>query len=562
MIQYVFMSCMGPVDAIYLIPHVVVEEHVVHAANLSLPPPGKPISSSQSRTCRAMFVQGKTAALLAIFAILAAAYVLRLRRSSSRLPLPPGPRGLPLIGNLRQIPSVNPWRTLRAWHLAYGPIITVRYGPNPTIVLGSYAVTRELLEKRGSIYSSRPRMVVVGDHVYGGRLTSLLPYGARWRAQHRVQASFLNVRAAQKYHPLQDVESKQLLWELLDSNDFPAVFTRYSASLIFALAYGTRITDGAIGESADFTRLMEDILREVDGNPIVDAFPILDRLPQFLAPWKTRGSRLYRRQVQTFEKNMEDALKTSAWNWTKAAFNLKDAKHLEREEMSFIVGVLHEAAHTVPMVLEVFVMASVLHQDAVRRAQEELDAVVGPGRLPTLNDMPDLPYVNAFIREVFRWRPITPGGMPHAVIQDDEYMGYRIPKGATVVVNHWSLDLDGELFDDPLEFKPERWITNPDVPESVFGFGRRICPGRHVGRNSVLLIIARMLWSYHIGHNYENGKKHEIDPWDMTQGPDSRPMPFKASFRIRSPEHREVVEREWLDSEKDVDVLLEQIASL
>jgi len=81
-------------------------------------------------------------------------------------------------------------------------------------------------------------------------------------------------------------------------------------------------------------------------------------------------------------------------------------------------------------------MARILHQDAVLHVQRELDAVVGPDRLPTVEDMPHLPYVNAFVREVFSWRPITLGGRPHAIIEDDEYMGYRIPRGSTVVANH------------------------------------------------------------------------------------------------------------------------------
>ncbi|KAF4632934.1 hypothetical protein G7Y89_g5181 [Cudoniella acicularis] len=313
---------------------------------------------------------------------------------------------------------------------------------------------------------------------------------------------------SQKHHILQDIESKQLLRELLNSNKFTAIFYRYSSSLIFTLAYGKRMMNGNEEGLKGFVEVVKEVLQEVDGNLIVDTFPILDYLPRCVAAWKERGT-----------------------------FRLSEVKHLEREELALVIGVLYEAAHTTPMVLEVFVMASVLHQDAVCRAQRELDIVVGLDRVPTFEDMPSLPYVNAFVREVFRWRPITPGGMHHAVIEGDEHMGYRIPKGTTVVANHWSLNLDGELFEHPYGFRPERWIANPNLPESAFGFGRRVCPGKHIGRNSVLLIIARIIWAYHMDHTYENGKKQDIDPWEMTQGPNSQPIPFKASFRIRSLGH-------------------------
>jgi len=505
----------------------------------------------------------KTIALLLLLCLFFVSYLARPYRRGRALPLPPGPKGLPLIGNAHQIPSINPWRTYKTWHGQYGPIITVRRGAEITIILGSYSAAQALLNKRSSIYSSRPRMVVVGDHVYGGRMTSLLPYGARWRVQHRVQASFLNIRMARKYHNIQDTESRQLVHELLSSSsDFAAIFYRYSSSLIFTLAYGKRIAHGDQQELKAFADLVEEVLQEVDGNFIVDSFPILDHLPRCIAPWKERGRRLYRKQAVLFQKFMAEASKTGSWNWTKAAFRLADVLHVDKEELSFIIGVLIEAAHTTPMVLEVFVMASILHQDAVLRAQRELDVVVGLDRLPAVEDLPRLPYVNAFVREVFRWRPITPGGMVHATIEEDEYMGYRIPKGATVVANHWSLDLDGDLFEHPHEFKPERWIENPNLPESAFGFGRRVCPGQHLGRSSVLLIVARILWAYDMDYHYENGERQDIDPWDMTQGPDSRPSPFKAAFRVRSSGHQEVIEKEWRRAEKDVDVLLDQAASL
>ena len=173
------------------------------------------------------------------------------------------------------------------------------------------------------------------------------------------------------------------------------------------------------------------------------------------------------------------------------------------------------------MVLEVFVMASVLHQAAVCRAQSELDIIVGLDRLPTFEDMPSLAYVNASVQEALRWQPITPGGMHHAVIEGDEYMGYRIPKGTTVVANHWFLDPDGELFEHPYEFGPERWITDPNLPESAFRFGRRVCPGKHIGQNSALLIVARILWAYHMDYSYENCKNARYRPL----GNDSRSQP-------------------------------------
>ena len=498
---------------------------------------------------------------LLIATALIALFVFKLCLDRQRLPLPPGPKGLPFVGNLYQIPDTNPWRTFRKWHQKYGSVISVKSGSNITIILGSHKAAKDLLETRSSIYSSRPHLVLIGDFIYGGYQTALLPYGPQWRLHRRIQAAFVNVRTSQRYRILQDIESKQLLREMLHSNDFDSNFRRYSASVLFALTYGKRMASYYEPEIQEISEIMNVVLEEASRSTVAEAFPFLNSFPDILAPWKPRAKLLFKRHVRLFAEYMDAALKTESWNWCKEALQLEASGEVDRVELSFILGSLYEASHTSVLVLEVFVLASVLHKDAVCLAQEELDKVVGSTRLPRFEDAPNLPYVNAFIREVMRWRPATPGGMPHVSVQDDEYMGYRIPKGATVVANHWSLDFDEAVFANAYEFKPQRWLENPDLPQITFGFGRRVCPGKHIGQNSLFIVISRLLWAYHIGHAYENGKKQEVDPWDMTQTSDSGPMPFNALFRSRSPKHQEVIDREFTESDNNADIILRQIGS-
>ncbi|KAI9764930.1 MAG: hypothetical protein M1840_007955 [Geoglossum simile] len=494
--------------------------------------------------------------------VLCTIFFLRRRQN---LPLPPGPPQLPIIGNLHQIPSRNPWRTYQKWHKKYGPIITLRKGSGITIILGSDKVARDLLERRSSIYSSRPHMFLIGDCIFGGFQPALTPYGQRWRLQHRIQMAFVNIRISQEYRALQGLEVRQLLRDLAEGDGFVRAFRRHSTSLLFALTYGKRIVSGnelEMQELDEIGEIIEKVLREAGRDSIAEAFPIFNCLPGLLAPWKRSAQQLFDRQRQILGKNMDAALKTSSWNWCKQAQKLQAAGAIDRVELSFVLGGLHEASHTVPMIMEVFVMASVLHPEAVSRTQEEIDTIVGSHRLPSFEDRSRMPFLAAFIQEVMRWRPITPGGMPHASIQDDEYMGYYIPKGAIVVANHWSLDLDKDAFEDPEDFKPQRWIENPGLPLATFGFGRRACPGKHIGQNSLYSVISCVLWAFHIDYAYENGKRLEIDPWNMTQGSDSRPMPFKACFRPRSQRHQEIIERECARlSGADFEAILDAIGS-
>ena len=402
-----------------------------------------------------------------------------------------------------------------------------------------------------------------GECVSKGLRTLLMPYGPQWRRHQRLQASFLNVRISQTYTALQDVESKQLIYELVqtDGDDFSSCFHRYSSSLIYALAYGKRLERGGEREAQEIGQIMEGFLYAARvGTWIVDALPVLNYLPTWLAPWKKYGDQLHRFEAEVYTKNLLNGQAKRQWNWSKQVMDMKESQGMTPLELAYDVGITYEAgSDTTTMALEVFVMAAVLYPDFIRKAQREIDEVVGAARLPDYSDKPTLPYIQAVVNEVLRWRPVSAGGIPHAVIQDDEYMGYRIPAGAIVIGNHWAIHLDETVYEDAMAFNPDRWIEDPTLPLNAFGFGRRVCTGQHIARNSLFLNIARMIWTFDISHKYENGVKVEIDPLAMTQGFNSRPMPFKASFTVRSPGRRSIVEDSWRSEVKDVDVIMARI---
>ena len=123
--------------------------------------------------------------------------------------------------------------------------------------------------------------------------------------------------------------------------------------------------------------------------------------------------------------------------------------------------------------------------------QKELDDHIGNDRIPDFNDIPNLPTVRAIIKEVLRWRPVTAGGVPHQLIKDDTYKSYHFAKGTGFHANQWAIHRDPELYPDPENFRPERWLSPqfsttyrepltqfPNLQNyTCFGFGRRICPG-------------------------------------------------------------------------------------
>ncbi len=166
-------------------------------------------------------------------------------------------------------------------------------------------------------------------------------------------------------------------------------------------------------------------------------------------------------------------------------------------------------------------LAMVVFPEVQRRAQVELDTVVGRARPPTFADAPQLLYVRAIIKEVLRWRPAVERGLPHKAVEDDWYDGMFIPNGATCMANIWHCNRDRAIFgDDADDFKPERHLDPkgeeilPGPRETngeghvTFGFGRRICVGKHLANDLLFICTARVLWAVTLERAQDkNGKE-------------------------------------------------------
>ncbi|KAL1738116.1 cytochrome P450, partial [Schizophyllum fasciatum] len=156
----------------------------------------------------------------------------------------------------------------------------------------------------------------------------------------------------------------------------------------------------------------------------------------------------------------------------QAALGLSDS------EAAYLAGSMFGAgSDTTASAISVAVMAAATHPDAQERVARELEAVVGRGRAPTYADKDALPQTMAFVLESFRWRPVTAAGGAHKATKDLIWEGYRIPAGATVYGNVWSVGRDPACFPDPEAFNPQRWLDGEgrlrdDVRNYPFGFGR------------------------------------------------------------------------------------------
>lgn len=241
----------------------------------------------------------------------------------------------------------------------------------------------------------------------------------------------------------------------------------------------------------------------------------------------------------------------------------------EAEEviMNSAVIVYGGGADTTVSTISSLVLAMVLYPDVQLRAQKELDRVVGTDRMPSFEDRDRLPYINALIKETLRWLPVVPIGTTHVTAEEMTYAEYRIPKGAYLLPAIWWFLHDPEVHPEPSVFDPERFLeprNEPDPANHAFGYGRRICPGRHLADDSLFLTISRLLAAFDIQKAVDSQGRTLEAKVGMTPGLISHPAKFPYRIEPRSAKHAELVRSSEVDypwDESDAVYLEEWIGS-
>ncbi|KAI0739567.1 cytochrome P450 98A3 [Daedaleopsis nitida] len=441
-----------------------------------------------------------------------------LQRRARRLP--PGPTPLPIVGNLFHMPRKDMGRELRELSNTYGDVVHLNVFGQSIILLGSAKVAYDLLDKRSSNYSNRPKSAMITMAGFD-TLFTLMDYGPDWRQHRRAFHSQMHVGVVQQYESAQLDVTRNLLRSILSSPQDLKKHVEFTfAVLVLHVTYGIDLhkpNDGYFHMVERLNEVGEEI--SVPGRYAVEAFPWMRHIPSWLpgAGFKKLAAKANDDLEHTADHFFNNALTALDKGDNKDSFvgRLLENVTLDTPEGKAAREVCRKMTLTTytgePIsqtnaLVGAFFLALVLYPDVQKKAQAELDAVVGRGRLPDFNDRDSLPYITAIVTELSRWHNVTPIGLPHSVAADDEYNGYIIPGGATVMPNIWALTRDPELYPDPDRFIPERFLDEAgrldvkgrDPGEFVFGFGRRVCPGRHFAESLLFVICASLVWAFDI----------------------------------------------------------------
>ena len=506
---------------------------------------------------------------LAVAILLSVASALYLRKGSNHPPLPPGPKGNPVIGNLLQIEDpAFAWRTHVQWIKQYGPLVYVNMAGVHIVLVGNNEIAEDLLSKRGEIYSGRPRSIMLGELATRGYHLLIRPYNDRYKLHQRLQAPLLSNRASKTYREIQANESLRLLSGMLAAEDkmpdFDHLFHRYSGSIIHTIVYGNQLETGLEQNLLDAQQVTKNFNKFLTpGAYLVESIPALKALPATLAPWKREAEDSYELESSMHLSNMDAGLANPGFTFAKQLSSSNPAKAMNKVELAYSIGVIADAAmDTTGVSLEWFIMAMLKYPEQTEKAWAEIDNSIGRDRLPNFDDIEHLPYINAFINETLRWRSILAGGMPHTVAKADIYNGHYIPKDSIILPVLYAINRDPEIYAHADDFDAERWIRDPSLqPPVAFGYGRRICTGRHIAYNSLWIAVTRILWAFKITAPIDrsSGREVAVDSESVSKGLAMAPLPFKAVFERRGPWVKQLVETSWEESEKDVGVTLDRI---
>ncbi|KAI0400732.1 putative cytochrome P450 oxidoreductase OrdA-like protein [Xylaria palmicola] len=478
----------------------------------------------------------------------------------ARQPLPPGPTGLPLLGNLNDLPKPGAFEA-HHWlehKKQYGPISSVTVLGQSIIIINDARLAFELFEKRSAKYSSRPKQVFASELVGWENTIGLSPYNRRFRTMRKNLARLIGSQAAvAQFGDLQTAEVGHFLLHLLRSPDNLLGHIRKAVgTIVLKIAYGYTAESHRDDVLIDMVgEAMEKFGRAaVPGAFMVDLFPFLKEIPDWVpgTAWKRTARQWAAELVGVTDIPYQFVKHRMAQGRHEASFlsRLIEANGDSDPEVSHTnkwsaMSLYSAGADTTVSAIATFYLAMMLHPEVQRRGQEEIDRVVGAYRLPTLADRENLPYVDAIVKETLRWHPVAPMGLPHQSTEDDVCGDYFIPKGSMLFANVWHFTHDPDVHPNPDSFEPERFLPadghepEPDPHKFVFGFGRRICPGNLLADGTLFLVVAQSLAVFNVSRPSD-----EVDTeWkpEFLAGVVSHPQPFKTSIKPRSPHHEQLI---------------------
>lgn len=442
-------------------------------------------------------------------------------------PVIPGPRGYPLIGSMNLMCGLAHHRIAAAAETCKAKrLMAFSMGDTRVIVTCNHEVAKEILNS--SVFGDRP----VKESAYSlmfNRAIGFAPYGVYWRSLRKISSvHFFSPRQIKASEP-QRLEIASQMVEVFGKGGenirVRHALRRASLNNMMGSVFGRRYRlDSLNGETEELRKLVDEGYELLGQLNWSDHLPWLADLdPQMIRCRCSRLAPRVNRFVSGIIEQHRSQTEENNRDFVDVLLSLQGPDKLHDSDMIAVLWeMIFRGTDTVAVLIEWVLARMVLHPEVQTMVQAELDKVVGKSRAVEESDIAAMVYLPAVVKEVLRLNP--PGPLlswARLAISDTIVDGYHVPKGTTAMVNMWAISRDPYVWDDPLAFKPDRFVGAEDGVEfsilgsdlrlAPFGSGRRTCPGKTLGLTTASFWVASLL------HEFQWLPSDQNNPVDMSE---------------------------------------------
>ncbi|KAL8748488.1 MAG: hypothetical protein Q9184_007266 [Pyrenodesmia sp. 2 TL-2023] len=514
---------------------------------------------------------------VALIAILGLLLVQKVWKGKTRHPLPPGPKPLPFVGNVLDLPPKGS-PEFQHWFKhkdTYGPISSITVMGLPLVIFHDKEAAHAVMGKKAQRTSARPQLNFATLCGFENFLITQ-QYDDKYRKHRKMVHQEIGTKGLSAgFQPIQEKEALHFVLQTFKDPDNMMVYLKtLAAAIILKIMYGYSIDRNGVDPLVNLIEHAMDNLSQafVPLAWAIDAVPAIKYLPD----WFPGTS--YRETAQEFAAVNEAAAELPysfvkrqlalnahrpsyvsnllQQNMTTSGDSDVNVAPADEEAIKWTAVSLYAAgSDSTVAIMQSVILAFLMFPEVVQKAQEEIDRVVGSNRLPSFDDRKNLPYIDGIVKEAWRWNPVGPMGLTHKSEEDIFYGEYLIPKGAYLLPSLWWFLHDPKDYPDPHTFKPERYmapLNEPDPSDIAFGYGRRSCAGRFFADASVYITVVQMLAVFQIRKAEDEDGNEVPVQLEAVAGMVNRPKPYAFKIEPRSLHHADLLRR--LDAEQEPSV--------
>ncbi|KAG2666506.1 hypothetical protein I3760_15G064600 [Carya illinoinensis] len=438
------------------------------------------------------------------------------QQTATQSTLPPEAGGAwPMIGHLHLLARSKPAHIPLGYMAdTYGPIFTIRLGVHKAIVVSNSEIAKECFTTKDKVFANRPKAMATELMGYNYALFALSPYGSYWRHVRRITTlELLSNQRLEMFKHIGESEVNTAIKEtyqlLVNKNKLVLVemnrwFDKITLNTMFRMVVGKRFACAATKDEDEFVvsdalpylrwldlggdkRAMKKVAREID-----------HVLTSLLEEHKQRN---LSSEVKNGHQDFMDVMLSIVTDNTEIS-NFDADTITKATCLTLILGGSDTTAVTLTWALSLLLN----NREALKKVQQELDLQVGKERQVKDSDIQNLAYLQAVIKETMRLYPVAPLLVPQESSEDCTLAGYHVTAGTLLLVNLSKIHRDPHVWQDPTEFRPERFLTtHKDINVRgqnfgliSFGSGRRVCPGISLGLHLIQLTLATFLHAFDI----------------------------------------------------------------